>query len=288
MELVIITGMSGAGKSTALKMFEDNAYYCVDNLPVLLIPQFIELTLEKNNQINRVALGIDVRNGENLSKLEDILETIKKKNFFMRILFLDSNDEVLVKRFKETRRAHPLSPDGRIDDGIKLERQKLTFLKKSADIIIDTSYLLTRELKAELDKIFVNKKEFKNLQITILSFGFKNGIPTDSDLVFDVRFIPNPFYIEELKTKTGLDKEVRDYCMSFEVAGKFVDKLSDMLDFLIPNYIIEGKNQLVISIGCTGGKHRSVTIATEIYQRLIKKEGYAVKLKHRDVNKEGK
>ena len=202
------------------------------------------------------------------------------------ILFLDASDEVLVKRYKETRRTHPLAQDGRVADGIQEERRRLEFLKKQADYIIDTSSLLTRELKQELDKIFVQNKNFKNLVISVLSFGFKYGIPTDSDLVFDVRFLPNPYYYEDLRKLSGNDRPVQDFVMGFEVSHRFLDKLIDMIQFLIPNYVLEGKNQLVISIGCTGGKHRSVTLANKLYERLRENTDYAVRIEHRDIEKD--
>ena len=202
------------------------------------------------------------------------------------ILFLDAEDEVLIKRYKETRRNHPLSGSGRIEAGIRLERGKLEFLKKRADYILDTSHLLTRELKSELDKIFVKNQQFKNLMITILSFGFKYGIPEDADLVFDVRFLPNPYYVEGLRPLTGNDKPVRDYVMGFDVAVQFLDKLTDLIAFLIPNYVLEGKNQLVIAVGCTGGKHRSVTLASELYCRLATREEYGLRMEHRDTGKD--
>ena len=199
---------------------------------------------------------------------------------------LGNGSNVLVKRYKETRRTHPLAQNGRVADGIQEERKRLEFLKKQADYIIDTSNLLTRELKQELDKIFVQNKNFKNLVITVLSFGFKYGIPTDSDLVFDVRFLPNPYYYEELRKLSGNDKPVQDFVMGFEVSHRFLDKLIDMIQFLIPNYVLEGKNQLVISIGCTGGKHRSVTLANKLYERLRNNADYAVRIEHRDIEKD--
>ena len=286
MRFVILTGVSGAGKSTALKILEDLGFFCVDNLPIKLITKFAELTFVPNSEINKVALGIDIRSGDALNELESILENMSAKNYMYEILFLDANDETLVKRYKETRRKHPLAENNRVDKGIVLERKKLEFLKKQADYIIDTSKLLTRELKFELEEIFGKNKEFKSLFITILSFGFKYGIPNDSDLVFDVRFLPNPYYIDELKQKTGNDIEVQNFCMQYEVSKQFIDKLEDMVNFLIPNYIAEGKNQLVISIGCTGGKHRSVTLANELYNRLNNKGDYGLKIEHRDIQKD--
>ncbi len=287
MRFVIVTGMSGAGKSTTLKMLEDVGYFCVDNLPIALVGKFAELIYQKNREITKAALGIDIRSGQALENLEEVLEEMTGRNFPYEILFLDASNETLVKRYKETRRMHPLAIDDRVDKGIILERQKLSFLKEHADFIIDTSLLLTRELKLELEKIFVKDAQYKNLFVTVLSFGFKYGIPNDSDLVFDVRFLPNPYYIEELKPKTGNEKEIRDYVMAFEPAHIFLEKITDMLEFLIPNYILEGKNQLVVSIGCTGGKHRSVTLANEIYERLKKNDGgYGLKIEHRDIEKD--
>ena len=287
MKFVILTGMSGAGKSTAIKMMEDIGYYCVDNLPIALLEKFVELSsLQENAELQKVAVGIDIRNGQALEEIRDVLARIKKKKVHYEILFLDAEDSVLVKRYKETRGNHPLSGGDRVDKGIEEERKRLAFLKESADYIIDTSQLLTRELKAELDKIFVQNQDYKNLFITILSFGFKYGIPADSDLVFDVRFLPNPYYVEGLRAKTGNDKEIQDYVFQYEEAHTFLDKLEDMLNFLIPNYIAEGKNQLVISIGCTGGKHRSVTLANALYERLSGQKGYGLKIEHRDIGKD--
>lgn len=286
MRLVIVTGMSGAGKATALKILEDAGYFCVDNLPVPFIDKFAELTISGNGEITKLAIGIDVRSGKALGELQQTLEHLTMENIEYEILFLDAGDDVLVKRYKETRRMHPLAESGRIQQGITLERERLGFLKKQADYIIDTSQLLVRELKQELEKIFVQNREFKNLMITVLSFGFKYGIPSDADLVFDVRFLPNPYYYEELRKHTGNDKEIQDFVMGYEMAHVFLDKLDDMVRFLIPNYVLEGKNQLVIAIGCTGGKHRSVTLANKLYERLEKQNDYGVKLDHRDIGKD--
>lgn len=286
MKFVIITGMSGAGKSTALKMMEDIGFYCVDNLPIPLLEKFVELSEIQNGELQKVALGIDARSGQALEELREVLERIEAKGEDFEILFLDADDSILVKRYKETRRSHPLSPSERVDKGIALERERLAFLKKRADYILDTSQLLTRELKAEIEKIFLKNQDYKNLFITVLSFGFKYGIPVDSDLVFDVRFLPNPFYVEGLRAKTGNDIEIQDYVLQFKEAHMFLDKLTDMVEFLIPNYIAEGKNQLVISIGCTGGKHRSVTLANELHKRLSGKTEYGLKIEHRDIGKD--
>lgn len=286
MRFVILTGMSGAGKSTALKMLEDMGYFCVDNLPIPLIEKFSELTKAGSSELQKVAVGVDIRSGQSLDELEQVLTNMKKQGRTFEILFLDANDAVLVKRYKETRRSHPLAAGERVDKGIEKERVRVEFLRKQADFIIDTSQLLTRELKAELDEIFVQNKDYRNLFITILSFGFKYGIPADSDMVFDVRFLPNPYYVEGLRAKTGNDREVREYVLQYATAHEFLDKLEDMIEFLIPNYIAEGKNQLIISIGCTGGKHRSVTLANELFRRLQTQKGCGLKIEHRDIGKD--
>lgn len=283
MRFVVVTGMSGGGKSSALRMLEDAGFYCVDNLPVPLIEKFVELIATPGGEVTKVALGLDVRVDQPFEDAEKVLEKLKKNGYSFEILFMEAGDQALLKRYKETRRMHPLSPDGRIEDGVRKEREVLKDIRNKADYVIDTSNLLTRELKEELDHIFVKNEEYNSLMITILSFGFKHGIPADADLVFDVRFLPNPFYIDELKYKTGNDKEVQDFVMSFEEADIFIDKLTDMVEFLIPNYVKEGKYQLVIAIGCTGGKHRSVTLANRLYDRLKKVSGYGLKIVHRDV-----
>ncbi|HIW40858.1 MAG TPA: RNase adapter RapZ [Candidatus Mediterraneibacter vanvlietii] len=286
MRFVIVTGMSGAGKSTALKMLEDMGYFCVDNLPIPLLTRFVEMFSEPEEEVKKIALGIDVRGGQDFTGLKEVLDDLDSREIEYEILFLDASDDVLVKRYKETRRKHPLSGSGRVDTGIAIEREKIMFLKMRATYILDTSKLLTRELKLELEKIFVKGHSFCSLYITVMSFGFKYGIPQDSDLVFDVRFLPNPYYIDSLKEKTGNDPEVQDYVMENDKSRIFLKKLEDMVEFLIPNYILEGKNQLVIAIGCTGGKHRSVTLANALYQILDKKENYGVRIEHRDIGKD--
>lgn len=286
MRLVIVTGMSGAGKTTALKMLEDMGYFCVDNLPIPLLPRFVEMFGAPGEEVKNIALGIDVRGGQDFGGLQEVLDELDGKKVNFEILFLDAQDDVLIKRYKETRRQHPLSGSGRVDTGIAKEREKIMFLKMRATYILDTSRMLTRELKLELEKIFVKGESFCNLYITVMSFGFKYGIPQDSDLVFDVRFLPNPYYIDELREKTGNEPEVQDYVMENDKAQVFLDKLTDMIDFLIPNYILEGKNQLVIAIGCTGGKHRSVTLANALYRELDRQENYGVRIEHRDIGKD--
>lgn len=285
MRFVIVTGMSGAGKSTALKTLEDMGFFCVDNLPVMLIEKFAEIAHDDKLEVDNVAIGIDIRSGEALGELSECLQEMKKNNYNYEILFLDSNEAALVKRYKETRRKHPLSKTGRINEGIVKERQKIEFLKQRADYIIDTSNLLTRELKVELDKIFVNGEDYNNIIITVMSFGFKYGIPRDSDLVYDVRFLPNPYYDLELRPLTGNDEAVVKVVSDCDEYKEFMEKLTDMVKFLLPFYKKEGKSQLVISIGCTGGKHRSVTVVNDLNNRL-KELPYTVRSFHRDITKD--
>ncbi|MBQ7934675.1 MAG: RNase adapter RapZ [Lachnospiraceae bacterium] len=288
MRFVIVTGMSGGGKSTALKMLEDAGFYCVDNLPVPLLEKFVELISEPGNEIDKVVLGLDVRADQPIEEIVQILDKLENGGTKIEILFVDAQEDTLIKRYKETRRSHPLALDGRVEDGVRKERKILESIRKKADYVIYTSNLLTRELKEELDRIFVANEEYNSLMVTIMSFGFKHGIPSDADLVFDVRFLPNPYYIEELKHKTGNDREVREYVMSFPEAKQFMDKLTDMMEFLLPRYVSEGKNRLVIAVGCTGGKHRSVTLARELHSGLKNKGNYGLKLFHRDVDAKGK
>ena len=277
--------MSGAGRSTALKILEDCGYYCADNLPISLLPMFAQL-MNDNPDITKAAVGIDIRNGKELDKMDGQLSDMKAAGFQYEILFMDASDKTLIKRYKETRRQHPMAMDGRVETGLKEERAKLAFLKKEADYIMDTSQLLVRELVQNMDEIFQQNREFKNMVVTVLSFGFKNGIPSDADLVFDVRFLPNPYYIDELRPKSGNDREVREYVMNNDKAREFLAKLTDMIEFLIPNYVQEGKTQLVIGIGCTGGKHRSVTLANELYEALQKNDNYGIRIEHRDIGKD--
>lgn len=286
MRFVILTGMSGSGKSTAMKMMEDIGFFCVDNLPISFLEAFMDLAMVQNSELQQVAVGIDIRSGRPLGELEEVLKRSKEAGREIEVLFLDADDSVLLKRYKETRRSHPLAENDRIETGIQRERENLKHLRENATYILDTSNLLTRELKEELGRIFIENRDYKNLFVTILSFGYKYGIPADSDLVFDVRFLPNPYYVEELRAKTGNDKEIQDFVMRYEEAHEFMDKLTDLVAFLLPNYIKEGKSKLVISIGCTGGKHRSVTLANELYRRLSQDERYGLKIEHRDIGKD--
>lgn len=284
MRFVIVTGLSGAGKTEATRSLEDLGYFCVDNLPPKLIPKFAEAC--NNGSVEKVAIVTDIRGGVFFDDLFESLLYLKNNDFKYEILFLESSDEVLVKRFKEARRSHPLAPNSRVLTGISEERNKLREVKDRADQIIDTSKYKIRDLREKINELYGSSEEpDKELSITVLSFGFKYGIPVDSDLVFDVRFIPNPFYIPELKAFSGSDEPVRKYVLEQKETEGFLEKLMDMLRFLIPNYTQEGKRQLIVSIGCTGGRHRSVAIANELYD-LLSKEGYKTGIEHRDISED--
>ena len=284
MRFVIVTGLSGAGKTEATKSLEDMGYFCVDNLPPRLIPKFAEACHSGN--IEKVALVIDIRGGVFFDDLFESLMYLKSSEFKYEILFLDCSDEVLVKRFKEARRSHPLAPQGRVLTGISKERNKLREVKDRADIIIDSSKYAIKDLRAKINEYYGDEKApEQQLAITVLSFGFKYGIPVDSDLVFDVRFIPNPFYIPELKSYSGCDEPVKRYVLDQQETKDFIEKLEDMLKFLIPNYIKEGKRQLIVSIGCTGGRHRSVAIANAIHEKLVK-DNFDSRIEHRDIEED--
>lgn len=281
MKFIIVTGLSGSGKSEAMRALEDMGFYCVDNLPPTLIPKFAELCYQSNSTIDKVALGIDVRGRKFFEALHESLNTLRKDRYPFEVLYLDCADDVLLKRYKMTRRNHPLAINRQIPEGIKMERTILEPLKEIADCIIDTSNMKPKDLKEEISKIYAYGEANNNLTISVVSFGFKHGIPSDSDLVFDVRFLPNPYYVDELRSKTGEDQEVRDYVMDADISHQFYEKLIDMINFLVPQYVEEGKHHLVISIGCTGGRHRSVTISNLISEELMK-QGYRVVKKHRD------
>lgn len=284
MKFVVVTGMSGAGKRTAMKMLEDVGFYCVDNLPAALISTFVELITLPKSEITKVALGLDVRSDKSFQEINKTLISMKESGLVYEVLFMDASDEILIKRYKESRRIHPIEGSS-IEESIRSEREILKEIRRQSDYVIDTSSLLTRELKEELDRIFIKNEAYNSLMVQIMSFGFKNGIPLEADLVFDVRFLPNPFYIDELKAKTGNDKEVREYVMGFLEAEEFLSRLTDMLEFLIPNYIKEGKYRLVICIGCTGGKHRSVTLANALYEKMKDRGDYGLTLLHRDAGR---
>jgi UPF0042 nucleotide-binding protein len=284
MKFIIITGISGAGKSLVAKYLEDLGFFCVDNLPPALISKFAEICLQSGGKMDKIALVIDIRGGELLKDFFPALNGLKDAGFPYEIFFMEASDKVLIKRYKETRRTHPLSPEGRIIEGINEERRVLGKIKEKANYVIDTSNLTPRQLKEEIASI-ISYGDFKGMIISIISFGFKYGIPIDCDLVLDVRFIPNPYYVESMKRLTGRNETVKEYVLKFRETNEFLGKLSDMLDFLIPNYIKEGKSQLVIGIGCTGGRHRSVVIADSLSKILIDKQ-HRVITEHRDINRD--
>ena len=286
MRFVIITGLSGAGKTHAVRCMEDFGYYCIDNMPPALIPKFAELCYSSQGKLDKIAVVTDIRSGDMFSQLFGALSEIREKGFDYEILFLDADDAALIKRYKETRRKHPLSLDGRLSDAIALERRLLADVYNKADNIINTTNLSQRQCRTELAAIFESDDSVA-LSINVLSFGFKYGMPLDADMVFDVRFLPNPYYIDELKEHTGLEACVSDYVMQFEQSQKFLGMLTDMADFLIPQFIEEGKKHLVIAVGCTGGKHRSVTLAEKLFKHL-KDKGNVATVIHRDYMKDGK
>ena len=285
MRFIVITGISGAGKSLVAKYLEDAGFFCIDNLPPLLIPKIAEICCQGYGKIDKIAFVIDIREGELLNDLFPGLDALKEAGHTYEILFLDASDRVVIKRYKESRRAHPLAPEGRLLRGITEERRVLQKIKEKADYIIDTSNLIPRQLKEEISSIIDEAKTFKGLIISIISFGFKYGIPIECDLVFDVRFIPNPYYIDSMKKLTGKNETVKHYVIKMNETDEFLKKLDDMLDFLIPNYLKEGKSQLVIGIGCTGGRHRSVVIADALLGMMQEKR-HRVIIEHRDIDKD--
>lgn len=282
MQFLVITGMSGAGKSQAMKVMEDMGYYCMDNLPPALLSRFAELCQESKKPIDKVAVVVDIRGGEFFQHLFKSLEELVDMGIGYKILFLDSSDTVLIKRYKELRRPHPLTPDGSLINGIGKEREILQEVKDRANFIMDTSKFNLGMLKEEMANIFLEGGEKRNITISITSFGFKNGMLLDGDLVFDVRFIPNPYYIQDLKEHSGKTPEVIEYVFKWPQTYIFITKVLDMLEYLIPYYTNEGKTQLVVGIGCTGGFHRSVAIANKISE-LLKSNGHRVIINHRDL-----
>ena len=287
MQFVIISGMSGAGKSKAASDLEDLGFYCVDNMPAEMIPQFAQLCLATKGRYEKVALVTDVRASMTFDALFQALQKLDEMHLQYSIYYIEASTEVIIKRYKETRRLHPLMKDGStLADAIGRERELLAPVRNRASAIIDTSILSTGKLRGILIDLVAGGLREHSMNVRVVSFGFKYGLPLEADLVFDVRFLPNPYYVEGLRAKTGNDKEIQDYVFQYEEAHTFLDKLEDMLNFLIPNYIAEGKNQLVISIGCTGGKHRSVTLANALYERLSGQKGYGLKIEHRDIGKD--
>lgn len=282
MRLVLITGLSGAGRSQMMKAMEDIGYYCIDNLPPVLIPKFVELCGKNMDSFSKVALVTDIRGGKFFDDLDESITYLRKSGYSFEIVFLETNNGVLVKRFKEARRAHPLLPDGSIEDGIELEREKLQYLRDIADRIIDTSNLNISQFRKELYKVYLEGIETGNMTISVVSFGFKKGVPIEADFVFDVRVLPNPFYVEELKKLTGNEKVVQDYVMKFPESEKYFEKIKNLVEFLIPLCIKEGRSQFVIAIGCTGGQHRSVTFANKLVEYLDSND-HRVSVTHREI-----
>jgi UPF0042 nucleotide-binding protein len=285
MRFIIITGISGAGKSLVAKQLEDMGFFCVDNLPPALIPKFAEISSQSGGKMENIALVIDIRGGELFNDLFPGLNALIELGFSYEILFMEASDEVLIKRYKESRRMHPLAPEGRVIKGINEERRLLNKIKDKAHYVVDTSNLTPRQLKEKIFHIVGEGNNLRGMIINIISFGFKYGIPIDCDLVFDVRFIPNPYYIDSMRKLTGKNEVVRNYVLSMKETVGFLSKLTDMLDFLIPNYVKEGKSQLVIGIGCTGGRHRSVAIADSLYKILAEKNNKVI-IDHRDIDKD--
>lgn len=284
-QFTIVTGLSGSGKTQVVRFLEDRGFFCIDNMPPMLIPQVAEVFVAMNGKYDNIAFVIDIRVGELINELLDNLKWLRDSGYQCKLLFLNADDETLVKRYKETRRVHPISSESiGLLDSIQKEREMLQKVYLAADYVIDTSKFSLHDLSDELQRIYSDDSEEKNITVTVEAFGFKYGMPLDSDLVFDVRCFPNPFYIDELKEKTGRDTEVRDYVMSFEESRKFMEKLKDMIFYLMPLYIEEGKKSLTIAIGCTGGKHRSVTM-TYLLGEALKEKGYNVNILYRDIEK---
>lgn len=283
---VVITGLSGAGKSHAAHVFEDMGFFCVDNLPPALVPRFAELVMRAHDRFEGVALVIDVRSGEFFDAIPDALRFLDSRGIRYQILFLDASDEALVRRFKETRRKHPLTPTGSVPEGIRAERRRLEAIRERADKVIDTTQMTPQMLRDEIRALFAPSGETsKTLGIGVVSFGYKHGVPTDADLVFDVRFLPNPHYVEALRARPGTDEEVRRYVMRWPQAQGFRQRLEEMVSFLLPQFVAEGKSHLTIAIGCTGGRHRSVVFAQELVT-FLRAQGYEAHVRHRDIEKE--
>ena len=282
---VLITGLSGAGKSQALRFFEDNGYYCVDNLPVALIPTFAELAMESEATRNRLAVCVDGRAGRDLENLPRYLDSIAERGFRPDTLFLETSDTVLLQRYSESRRRHPCSPTGSIEEGIRRERELLGAIRDRADLVLDTSAISNAELRERIMSVFGAEGDHRALTVTVVSFGFKYGLPPDADMILDVRFLPNPYYDDDLRSLPGNEPEVRDYVLNNDVAQEFIERMKGMLKFLMPKYEAEPKSYLTLAVGCTGGRHRSVAVAGELL-RLLRDLDYDARLRHRDVTRD--
>ena len=287
LELVVITGLSGAGRTQAMQSLEDQEFFCVDNLPPTFLVKFAELCAQSRGKVSKAAIVCDLRGGEFFSSLSEALSNLEKEGFHLEVLFLDASDETLIRRYKESRRRHPLSPHGRVLDGIQAERLQLEELRIRADNIIDTSDLSSQQLRSQVAKLFGKAQGLEQMAVSVISFGFKYGIPMDADLVMDVRFLPNPFYVETLRPLTGEHTLVQEYVFGNPMAQEFMEKYLALLEYILPNYVKEGKTHLVIGIGCTGGQHRSVAIAERVGQ-FLRERHYTISVKHRDALKNQK
>lgn len=282
--VVVVTGLSGSGKSTAIHLLEDLGYYCIDNLPVALVPRFLELWESAQEEIGRVALGIDLRERAFLAEFPRVFDELRAQGHVVEVLYLEAADEVLIRRFSETRRPHPAAEGVDIATGIRREREKLGPLRERADRIIDTSALTVHELRAELRRLLAAEARPGTMTVSVISFGYKHGLPAEADLAIDCRFLPNPFFVEELRNRPGTDPEVAAYVMGPDETREFLYRLLALLDFTLPRYVREGKSYLTIALGCTGGRHRSVVLAEELRNRL-EQRGYRVLLRHRDLGR---
>jgi UPF0042 nucleotide-binding protein len=284
LEVIIVTGLSGSGKSVAIRALEDNGYFCIDNLPALLIPKFIDLCEGYNEGINRIALGVDLRAGQFLQALPQVLADMRNAGHQVQVLFFDASDEVLLRRFSETRRPHPLAGEEPIQEGISRERTALEGMRELADKVIDTSSLNVHELKREMEERFSYAPYSRSMNVFLTSFGYKYGIPHDTDMILDVRFLPNPYFVSELRARDGLESEVEEYVLKNEETRSFLDRLYSLLEFTLPLYEREGKSSLTVALGCTGGRHRSVVLVEELHKRLGGGK-FRIHVKHRDIDK---
>jgi RNase adapter protein RapZ len=284
LEVIIVTGLSGSGKSVAIRALEDNGYFCIDNLPALLIPKFIDLCEGYNEGITRIALGVDLRAGQFLQALPQVLADMRHAGHHVQVLFFDASDEVLLRRFSETRRPHPLAGEEPVQEGISRERKALEAMRELADKVIDTSDLNVHELKREMEERFCQAPYSRSMNVFLTSFGYKYGIPHDTDMILDVRFLPNPYFVSELRAHDGLESEVEEYVLKNEETRVFLDRLYSLLEFALPLYEREGKSSLTLALGCTGGRHRSVVLVEELHRRLGGGK-FRIHVKHRDIDK---
>jgi UPF0042 nucleotide-binding protein len=282
--IIIVTGLSGSGKSVAIRALEDNGFFCIDNLPAPLIPKFIDLCVGYSEGISRIALGVDLRAGQFLQSLPQVLADMRRAGHHVQMLFFDASDEVLLRRFSETRRPHPLAGEEPIQEGILRERKALEAMRESADKVIDTSNLNVHELKREMEERFCQAPYSRTMNVFLTSFGYKYGIPHDTDMILDVRFLPNPYFVSELRAHDGLKREVEEYVLKNEETRTFLDRLYSLLEFTLPLYEREGKSSLTVALGCTGGRHRSVVLVEELHKRLAAGK-FRIHVKHRDIEK---